>query len=280
MSIRRTQERGFFTGPEGMSFYFERDDVPEPKGVVLLLHGFAEHCGRYAGVVDKLVDAGFSVWKFDYRGHGQSGGRRGHVYRFEDYFQEIRQFRDMLFAAYPNTPRFLVGHSHGGLLTLTFAAEEPSGFTGLALSSPFFGFGLKVPAWKAAAGRALSRLIPTLALPTEIDNALLTHDLEVVKAYGQDKLVGTHATARWFTEILRVHAALPQTAAKVKLPIQIQQGGADGVASPPDTRRVFEAVGSTDKTYKEYPGLFHEIYFELQRDETVGDLVQWLRAHV
>ena len=65
-----------------------------------------------------------------------------------------------------------------------------------------------------------------------------------------------------------------------ELPIQIQQGGADGVASPPDTRRVFEAVGSTDKTYKEYPGLFHEIYFELQRDETVGDLVQWLRAHV
>lgn len=279
MSLRRTQERGFFTGPEGMSFYFERDDVPDARGVVLLLHGFAEHCGRYTGVVESLVEAGFSVWRFDYRGHGQSGGRRGHVYKFEDFFQEIRLFRDKLFEAYPNTPRFLVGHSHGGLLTLTFAAEEPTGFTALALSSPFFGFGLKVPAWKAAAGRALSRFVPTLALPTEIDNALLTHDTAVVAAYGTDKLVGTHATARWFTEILRVHAALPETAARVRLPILVQQGGADGVASPPDTRRVFESIASADKTYTEYPGLYHEIYFELQRAQTVGDLVKWLSAH-
>lgn len=280
VTIRRTQERGFLTGPDGMSFYYERDDLPEPRGAVLLLHGYAEHCGRYSGVADRLAEAGFSTWRFDYRGHGQSGGRRGHVYRFEDFFQEIRLFRDKFFEQYSKVPRFLSGHSHGGLLTLTFAATEPDGFKGLTLSSPFVGFGLKVPAWKATAARALSKVMPTLALPTEIDPKLLSHDAEVVRAYGTDKLVGTHATARWFTEVLRVHAELPATAARVKLPILVQQGAADGIASPPATRAVYEAVGSADKTLREYPGLFHEIYFELQRDETVGDLVRWLEAHV
>ena len=280
MSNRRAQERGFFTGPDGLSYYYEQDSVEGARGAVLLLHGYAEHCGRYSGVVDRLAEAGFDTWRFDYRGHGRSGGRRGHVYRFEDYFEEIRVFRDRFFAATPSVPRFMVGHSHGGLLTLNFAAQEPQGFAGLALSSPFLGFGLKVPGWKAAAGRLLSRVLPTTALPTDIDPATLTHDVEVVKAYANDTLVGTHATARWFTEMLRVHAALPVTAARIALPILVQSGADDRVASPAATREIFPFIGSADKQLVEYPGLFHEIYFETRRDEPIGDLIRWLTAHL
>ncbi len=280
MSTRRVQERGFFTGPDGLSFYFEHDTVEGAKGAVLLLHGYAEHCGRYAGVVDRLAEAGFNTWRFDYRGHGRSGGRRGHVYRFEDYFDEIRLFRDKFFAATPDLPRFLVGHSHGGLLSLTYSAQSPEGFRGVVLSSPFLGFGIQVPGWKSTAGRVLSRLVPTMALPTDIDPATLTHDAEVVKAYATDKLVGTHASARWFTEMLRVHAELPERAARLTLPILVQQGGDDRVASPSATRAIFEHIGSADKTLREYAGLFHEIYFETRRDEPIGDLTQWLTAHL
>lgn len=280
MSTRRAQERGFFSGPDGLSFYFESDTLAEARGAVLLLHGYAEHCGRYAGLVDRLAEAGFDTWRFDYRGHGRSGGRRGHVYRFEDYFEEIRLFRDRFFAATEGKPRFLLGHSHGGLLTLNYLARSPEGFQGAAFSSPFFGFGLKVPSWKAAAGRAMSRLLPTLALPTEIDPATLSHDAEVVKAYAQDKLVGTHATARWFTEVLRVHGELASRAGALTLPVLVQQGADDRVASPQATRQVFESIASADKTLREYPGLFHEIFFESRRDEPIGDLVTWLGAHV
>jgi alpha-beta hydrolase superfamily lysophospholipase len=282
VDTRRAQERGFFSGPDGLSFYYEQDTLPDARGAVLLLHGYAEHCGRYTGLVDDLVAAGLSVWRFDYRGHGRSGGRRGHVYRFEDYFDEIRMMRDRVFAATAGSglPRFLVGHSHGGLLALSFAAREAEGFRGLALSSPFFGFGSKVPSWKAAAGRALSRVLPTLALPTEIDPATLTHDASVVKAYASDTLVGTHATARWFTEVLRVHAEAPDRAAALSLPVLVQQGADDRVASPAATRAVYARIASADKTLHEYPGLLHEIYFETERRVPVGDLVRWLEAHL
>jgi alpha-beta hydrolase superfamily lysophospholipase len=282
VDTRRAQERGFFSGPDGLSFYYEQDTVPSPRGAVLLLHGYAEHCGRYGSLVEVLLDAGFDVWRFDYRGHGRSGGRRGHVYRFEDYFDEIRMMRDRVFDATKNSgvPRFLVGHSHGGLLSLSFLAREPDGFRGLALSSPFVGFGLKVPSWKAAAGRALSRLMPTMALPTEIDPATLTHDAAVVKAYATDTLVGTHATARWFTEVLRVHAEVPERASALRLPVLVQQGADDRVASPAATRAAFGHIASADKTLLEYPGLFHEIYFEAERAGPVGDLRRWLEAHL
>ena len=70
-----------------------------------------------------------------------------------------------------------------------------------------------------------------------------------------------------------------RTAGKVKLPILIQQGGDDRIASPPATRAVFEALASPDRTYREYPGLFHEIYFEIERKGPIGDLTQWLSAH-
>jgi len=282
VDTRRAQERGFFSGPDGLSFYYEQDTVSAPRGAVLLLHGYAEHCSRYASVVEALNAAGFDVWRFDYRGHGRSGGRRGHVYRFEDYFDEIRMMRDRVFSASASSgiPTFLVGHSHGGLLSLSFLSREPDGFRGTALSSPFLGFGLKVPAWKSAVGRTLSRLLPTLALPTEIDPATLTHDTAVVKAYATDTLVGSHATARWFTEVLRVHAEAPERAAALRLPILVQQGADDRIASPAATRAVFEHIGSPDKTLREYPGLFHEIFFEVERAGPVADLTQWLEAHV
>ena len=83
---------------------------------------------------------------------------------------------------------------------------------GVALSSPFFGFGLKVPAWKAFAGRTLSRLVPALAMPTDIDPAIVSHDPEVGRQYKSEPLNGRTATARWFTEMLRVHAETPAAA--------------------------------------------------------------------
>ncbi len=276
----RTTERGTFSGPMGLSFYFEHDVVPDHRGAVLLLHGYAEHCGRYGDVAERLADAGFSTLRIDYRGHGRSTGVRGHCYRFEDYFDELRLARDRLFAASPGVPCFLVGHSHGALLSLTFAAQEPLGFTGLALSSPFLGFGLEVPGWKAMAGRALSRIVPTLALPADIDPSVVSHDAEVVRAYASDPLCSKNATARWFTEVLRVQSELPARARALTLPILVQQAADDRLASPAATRRIFAELASKDRTYTEYEGFFHEIWFEIERERPLKELVEWLGRHV
>ncbi len=279
MSNPTQSERGTFKTPDGIDIHWA-SDVPEgAKAAVMLLHGYAEHLGRYDGFVESLNARGFAVWRLDYRGHGRSGGRRGHVYHFDDFFAELGLVRDRMFAATERLPRFLVGHSHGGLLSTHFISRSPEGFRGVALSSPFFGFGLKVPAWKAFAGRTLSRLVPALAMPTDIDPAIVSHDPEVVRQYKSDPLNGRTATARWFTEMLRVHSETPAAAHRVKLPILVQQAGDDRLAAVESTRQIFAALGSEDRQYIEYPGMYHEIWFEQERARTVGDLLEWLDKH-
>lgn len=280
MTKTYTTERGFFTVADGTRLHYESDVVPAARGVVLLLHGFAEHAGRYDGLVERLRALRLSCHRFDFRGHGRSGGRRGHVYAFDEYLSDLEEFRRRVEAATPGARRFLVGHSNGGLVALLGAAARPDGLAGLALSSPFFGFGFKVPALKEAAGRLLSRYVPALALPTGLDPASLSHDPAVVEGYRHDPLILKSATARWFTEVLGAHARVPAAAAVLELPVLVQQGGADRVASPAVTREVFERIGSREKTYREYAGLYHEIWFEREREQPVADLLDWLEARL
>lgn len=276
----RTTERGFFDAADGVRIFFETDTVANPRATCVLVHGYLEHCGRYARVVDRLTAGGFSCFRFDCRGHGQSGGARGHVFRFGEYLDDLHAVFERARAAAEDRPVFLLGHSNGGLISLNFAARHPAGLAGVVLSSPFFGFGSDVPPLKAFAGKLLSKLVPQMTLPTDLDPALVSHDPQVVAAYRDDPMVSHRASARWFTEAMKAHADAPARAAEVRVPILVQQGGDDQVASPQAVRRVFEHVGSNDKRYEEYEGLFHEIWFELENEPPLADLEAWLRAHL
>ncbi|MCA9546134.1 MAG: alpha/beta hydrolase, partial [Myxococcales bacterium] len=136
------------------------------------------------------------------------------------------------------------------------------------------------PAWKTVLGRGLSRLVPALALPTDIDPAIVSHDPAVVEAYGTDPLVGHVASARWLTETTRAQADVKAAAARIKLPVLLQQAGDDRLASPEAAKAVFDTLGSADKTFTPYPGLFHEIWFEQDRGPVLDALGAWLDAHL
>ncbi len=280
MTTKRPAERGFLTTGDGTRLYHETAAPGAPRGAVLLLHGFAEHCGRYDDLALRLVDLGLRVDRIDFRGHGRSGGRRGHVYAFGEYLDDAATARARLEAETPGLPRFLLGHSNGGLVALTSAATRPEGLTGLCLSSPFLGFGFEVPSLKAGAARMLSRYLPALALPTGLDEKDLSHDRAVVERYRQDPLVLRKASSRWYTETVAAQARIPELAATLRLPVLMQHGGDDRIASPKASRAAFERVGSADKTWHEYSGLYHEIWFETERERTVGDLTTWLEGHL
>lgn len=273
--MTKRTERGHLQSFDGSALYFANDEVAAPRGHVLLVHGFAEHCERYGGVVAALNARGYSTYRYDMRGHGRSDGVRGHIFKFDEYLADLRVLRDRVRAA-ADGPIFLAAHSNGGLVSLLSVAASAEGVAGLALSSPFFDFGFPVPALKAAAGRLMSRFLPALGLPTELDPASVSHDPEVVAEYGTDPLIGKVASTRWFTETLAAHQAARAQAPAVRVPCLLQQAGDDRIASPTAARAVFELIGSPDKTWIEYPGLYHEIWFELERARTVGDLLDWL----
>lgn len=272
-------ESGHFTSADGTRLYFEYNRVEAPRASLLILHGFADHLGRYAGMAAHFNALGYDTYRFDYRGHGKADGRRGHIYAFDEYLQDFKAFRAHAGERIGQSATFVCAHSNGGLIATHGVSADPSGLTGLCLSSPFFGISAPVPAWKSVAGKVLSRLIPALALPLDLDPQHVSHDPAVIAGYGTDTLVGKVASARWFTEILAAHARSAAVAAQLKLPVLVQQAGDDRIADAKASRRVFEAMGSADKTFTEYAGLYHELWFELDRARTLGDLATWLDAH-
>jgi alpha-beta hydrolase superfamily lysophospholipase len=250
--LNKDYQEYFFDAGDGLRLFFRRWFVPQPKGLVAMLHGFAEHSGRYGHVADFLCEQGWSVATFDCRGHGQSGGRRAHIDHFQDYLDDTRVFLDEIKkAGYPKLP-VLLGHSQGGLIAARYVQMLPDSVAGLVLSSPYLELVMKVPAVKAAAGKLVSKIFPTLAMKTGLDPSILSHDRDVVEKYAADPLVSNIATARWFTEVQEAQAISVQQAGGITCPLLMLLAGDDRLVSAPVSKNLFSAAGSADKTLHEY----------------------------
>lgn len=258
----------------------ERAPTGPARGAVLFCHGFAEHCGRYLPLAEHLAAQGFHCFLFDFRGHGRSEGRRGHVFSFEEYLHDFTAARRWATTKSGGLPLFIAAHSYGGLVSLHGVARDASGLAGLALSSPFFGYALQVPRLKVLAARQLSRLLPAFALPTGLDARMVSHDPAVVQHYATDPLITQVATGRWFTETEGAQARLPDAARQVRVPVLLQMAGDDRIASAATARQIFDELAAPDRTFQEYPGFFHEIWFELERQRPIDALTTWLQAHL
>lgn len=247
---------------------------PSPRARVVLLHGYAEHVGRYAEVIAGLTGAGFECHTLDLRGHGQSEGVRGHVLRFEEYLEDV----DRLLESLPGTtlPRFLVGHSLGGLISLGYVLRRPAAFGGLAVSSPFLLPAMPIPWLKETLATAVSRFAPTFLMDSEIDARGLSHDPAIVEAYIADPAVFKTVNPRWFFEIRKAQDEILERAGEIRLPTLFLLGGADPIAQPERGRQVFERLGSADKRLQVYDGLFHEVLNEVERERVLRDLIGWL----
>ena len=252
----------------------------EPVAALAVVHGYGEHSGRYAELAGVLAVAGYAVHAYDLRGHGRSGGRRGHVGRFSEYLDDTGLFLAAVRGDEPGRPVVLLGHSLGGLITASYVQQRPTGdLTGLALSSPFLRLTVPVSAFKVAAARVLSVVAPTVDVGNPLDAAALSHDQAVVDLYRTDPLNHHDATARWGAEVLAAQRAALAAAPSISLPLIVQYGGADAVADPAAGRELFARAASADKTVYCYPGYYHEIFNETGRAEVLADLASWLDAH-
>ena len=160
----------------------------------------------------------------------------------------------------PPAKTVLFGHSHGGLISIHYALRHPGRFAALGLSSPLLRIAIIPPAWKASAGRLLSRIAPKLSLPTEIRPEWVSHDPAVVAAYGTDPLNHHVVNTRWFTEATAAMERAHAGAAALSLPTLLLQAGDDRLVSAAASRAF--AGAAPNCRYEEIPGAFHELWFE------------------
>ncbi len=279
-------QEGHFSAPDGTRLWFERDVPDGARAHLVLVHGYGDHLGRYRTFRDAMLAERHAVHAYDVRGHGRSDGPRGGVRAFSEYTDELGAFVRSVHAIAAGLPLFLVAHSHGALITLSWlGAPGPDpvlafGLHGLVLSAPYLGLAFTPPAWKTAPAVLLSRLAPSLPIPTGISSTDLSRDPAWQRATDDDPLYGRKATPRWFTEHTRTQAEVLASAKRLRIPVLLMLPGDDRVASAAVSRRWFETLTTPDKRLREWPSMRHEIFNEIGKEDVYAETSRWISEHL
>ncbi len=246
------------------------------RAVVAVVHGIGEHSGRYAYLVQRLVERGLAVAAMDNRGHGRSGGKHGHINSFADYRDDLHRFLLDVSARFPRLPLFLYGHSLGALIVTDYVLFYPDTIDGLIVSGhPLQPTGSAKP-FLIFLARLLSRVRPKTSFDLGLDDDLLSRDPQVVQAYRDDPLVHRGVTARWGTESLAAVDRVRRRAADIHVPFLVLHGGADQINASEGSKELFDLASSEDKKLIIYPGGYHEPHNDTDRERVASDVIEWI----
>jgi alpha-beta hydrolase superfamily lysophospholipase len=247
----------------------------DPWATVLLVHGLAEHSGRYEPVGAQLAAAGIDAHAYDQRGFGASGGPRASVDRWSQLHDDLEERLVALRSLAPARPLVLYGHSLGGLVSLGYVLDGRARPDMLVLSAP--AIGASIPLWQRALVGALRRVAPGLLLSNRLDTEMLSSDPEVRARYVADPLNQHKSTVRFayaaFGEQRRVAGALD----RLSMPTFVVHGALDRLV-PTHTSAVLE--GRAGVTRRVYPETRHEVHNEPVARQEVDDIVGWVRDRV
>ena len=270
-------------GKDGITFFvqgWEPDD--RPRAVLILIHGLGEHTGRYAHVGKVMTEAGYALAGFDLRGHGKSGGARGHFPSLDAAILDIREFIGLMGQRFPNTPQFLYGHSLGGSLALSYTIEYGARLKGLVVTGAALRSALQEQKVKIAMVKLLGSLAPATTLHSGLDPKTISRDPKVVDAYISDPLVHYRASLGFGKSALHGIDLCFAHVKDFRLPLLVMHGTADKLTYPSGSaefaRLVREAGG--DMTLKLWEGLYHEIHNEPQQAEVFKFMIEWLDKHL
>ena len=275
-------EEGFFKGVRDNRIYYQYwlpED--ETKAVLLVVHGLAEHSGRYMNLVHHFLPLGYAVYAIDHPGHGRSDGQRVYVERFTDFTDTLTLFREMIRDRQKDKQVFLVGHSMGGLIGALYLLDHQKELAGAVLSGPAVKIPDNIPAVTIFLGKALSVLAPRLGLIAPPEASGVSRDPAVVQAYETDPLVYRgKMTPRLGSEMLKAMRCVATESSRITLPLLILQGSADRLVDPSGAQMLHDRVASPDKRIILYEGLYHEVFNEPEHNQVLKDVETWLEAHL
>ncbi|MED5815582.1 lysophospholipase [Mycolicibacterium sp. 050232] len=276
-----TRSEQTFDGVGGVRIVYDvwTPDVA-PRGVVVLSHGLGEHAGRYHHVAQRFGQAGLVVYALDHRGHGRSGGKRVYLRDMSEYVGDFHTLVGIAAAAYPALPRLVLGHSMGGGIVFSYGVEYPDEYTAMVLSGPAVAAQAAVSPVLAVVAKVLGKIAP--GLPVEnLDANAVSRDPAVVAAYNADPLVWHGKVPAGIARaLIVVGETMPQRASALTAPLLVVHGEKDRLVAADGSRHLVECVGSSDVHLKVYPGLFHEVFNEPEKELVLDDVTTWIETHL
>ncbi len=275
------EEQSSYIGYDGTKM-FMRAWLPDdaPRAVILGIHGLGSHSGLLSHMAEQFVQRGYAFHAPDLRGFGQFEGRKGHVESFAEYDEDLHCIVQDLKEVYPDEKLFMYGHSLGAVHALLYSIKYPGVLDGAIVPGTAVTERLKV----SSVTRALGKLLSALNVKTYIDNgldlSLLARNQEVVERNQNDPLRWDKVTPRFAIEGLNTAKRLFNSGAEVRVPLIMQQGGEDMILIPDKNKEFFDTIASKDKTWKLYPTLYHEPFFDPGGEELLKDMFSWIDERV
>lgn len=268
---------GQFQTKDGTLFFTQHWQPDGPvKAVLFLIHGVAEHGGRYTHVAAALTAQGYAVYTMDLRGHGHSDGLVGYIDSYQTFLADLAEYFQEVQTMYPDKPFVVLGHSMGGALALSFAARHQTQLAGVITSGAAITAGDSVPPILQKLIKYVARVagkLPVMAL----DSGTISRDPAVVQAYNEDPLVyrgrlraGLGAALVYLME--DAQAGLPT----ITIPALAMHGMADALSDPTGLDIIEQGLPPEKRTIIRYEGLYHEIFNEVEREQVFADVVRWL----
>ncbi|WP_338750803.1 alpha/beta hydrolase [Bacillus sp. FJAT-52991] len=239
----------------------------QPRGVIVIVQGALEHHSRYGWLIEMWRKAGFHVVMGDLPGQGiTSRAQRGHISTFNDYLTAVKEWVE---AAYQfDLPVFLLGHGIGGLITIRLLQELDFEVAGVIASSPCLGMVHTPPKMINMMSHSLNSLTPSFKFSYGVTAEMVTRNEQVIEADKEDSLLINKVSVRWYRELLQ---AIKVASLKVNdmpnVPLLLMQAGADRIVDRKAVRKWFHQIDLSDMHYKEWPGLYHEIFNEPERED-------------
>jgi alpha-beta hydrolase superfamily lysophospholipase len=265
---------------DGLDLFTQQWKTADPKAIVVLHHGFGEHSGRYGHVGQMLNEARYSLYAYDARGHGKSGGPRGHTPDYEFFLDDFSLVIAEARKDQPNKKVLIYGHSMGGNVTLNYALRRPAGLSGVIATGPWLRLAFQPPAAMLVIARLMASIFPAFSQSSNLDTDALSHSAAVGQAYRDDPLVHGTITARTMVGVVNAGERAIEQAPQLNLPALLMHGGGDKITDPKATQQFYERAAPADKTFKCYEGLYHEIHNEVDPSAVFKDMVDWLNRHV
>ena len=252
----------------------------DPRGVVVLSHGLGEHARRYDHVAERFGRDGLVTYALDHRGHGRSGGKRVLVRDISEFTGDFDTLVGIATKEHPGVARIVLGHSMGGGIVFAYGVEHPDDYDLMVLSGPAVAAQSAVSPVLAWVAKTVGAIAPGLPLQA-LDSSAVSRDPAVVNAYNTDPLVyHGKVPAGIGRALLLVGETMPQRAAALTTPLLVVHGAEDRLIPVEGSRQLVDAVGSSDVELKVYPGLYHEVFNEPERDQVLDDVVEWINARL
>ncbi|NND07846.1 MAG: alpha/beta hydrolase [Saprospiraceae bacterium] len=252
----------------------------KPKGIVMIVHGIAEHMGRYEHVAQHLRANGFLVASYDQRGHGKSGGERAYIDDWDQYLDDLKVWHKHLQVAYTGLPFFFFSHSLGGLVVFHYLVRDEPDIDGAVFSAPALKVSEDISPFLQKIAPLLGRLFPKLKA-MKINVQHISRDPQVVADYVNDPLVYSGGIyAKTGAVVLTATKQVAGLLARFQAPFLVMQGSNDKLTDPAASEAFYREATSSDKQFREFPGLYHELVNEPEKDKVLKIVTDWLNARI